>query len=140
VIISFGQMVFWSLHRIRTVDYETGPAVNETAASVSGAEKAVLQPVDYYKERVKKRNVFRMGQKTNFEATEVISAKAAEAAQSLKLVGISWSDQPDAMIEDTKAGKTYFVKKGQLVGDLKVETVYRDRVILRFGAETIELR
>jgi len=43
----------------------------------------------------------------------------ADMTASLKLVGISMSDNPDAMIEDTKLQKTYFVKMGSMVGDLR---------------------
>jgi hypothetical protein len=127
-----------SLRKIRNINL--GDLVltkNEPAAS---KENSRLNPFPFYLEQVKKRDIFRMGQKPPQDGSEVISSKAAEAGQTLKLVGISWSDLPDAMIEDTKAGKTFFVKKGQIVGDFVVEAIYKEKVVLKYGAESIELR
>lgn len=127
-----------SLKKIRNINLgDLVSAKNELSAS---KENSRLNPFPYYLEQVKKRDIFRMGQKPPQDGSEVISSKAAEAGQSLKLVGISWSNLPDAMIEDTKAGKTFFVKKGQIVNDFVVEAIYKEKVVLKYGAESIELR
>ena len=128
-----------SLKKIRNV----GPGnfvLAKDSLAASAQEASSLKPFSYYLESFKKRDIFRMGQKSSLDNTGAISSKAVEASQSLRLVGISWSDQPDVMIEDTKAAKTYFVKKGQMVGDFRVEAVYKDKVVLRYGAESIDLR
>jgi hypothetical protein len=128
-----------SLKKIRNINL--GDLVlTENQSLAAYKENSLLKPFSFYLEQVKKRDIFRMGQKLPQEGSDVISSKVAEASQNLKLVGISWSDLPDAMIEDTKAGKTYFVKKGQIVGDFVVEAIYKERVVLKYGAESIELR
>ena len=71
---------------------------------------------------------------------KVVNQEVISAAQNFKLVGISWSNDPDAMIEDTKAKKTFFVKRGQMVGEFKVQAISRDKVILSYGQEEIELK
>jgi hypothetical protein len=128
-----------SFKRIGNINLGTFVAARDQAVS-SSRETSLLKPFSFYLELVKKRDIFRMGKKAALESSDVISSKAAEASQTMKLVGISWSESPDAMIEDVKAGKTFFVKKGQLVGDFKVDAIYKDKVVLRYGAETIELR
>ncbi|MDD5477090.1 MAG: hypothetical protein PHG87_02620 [Candidatus Omnitrophica bacterium] len=99
--------------------------------------------VSYFLEKIKQRDIFRMGQNKNGD-TEVASRgpspRIIEATQNLKLVGISWSDDPDAMIEDTKALRTFFVKRGGLVGGVKVQAIFKDKVILSYAEEEIELR
>jgi hypothetical protein len=55
-------------------------------------------------------------------------------------VGISWSDDPDVMIEDTKTQRTFFLKKGQMIDDIKLEAVFKDKVILNYLGEEIELK
>jgi type II secretory pathway component PulC len=56
-------------------------------------------------------------------------------------VGISWSADPDVMIEDGKTQRTIFLKKGQLVdNEIRVEAVFKDKVILSYKGEEIELK
>jgi hypothetical protein len=128
-----------SLKKIRDINLGNIVSVKDSPLVVS-KETTLLKSFSFYLEAVKKRDIFRMGSKLPQDSSDVISGKAAEATQTLKLVGISWSSSPDAMIEDTKAGKTFFVKKGQSVNDFKVEAIYKEKVVLRYGAESIELR
>ncbi len=99
--------------------------------------------VSYYFEKIRERDIFKMGPKksTAVEGSHKgPSVKITEATQHLKLVGISWSNDPDAMIEDTKALRTCFVKRGQMIGDVKVQAIFKDKVVLTYAGEEIELR
>ena len=45
------------------------------------------------------------------------------------------------IIEDKAIQKTYFVKRGQTVGNnVKVEAVFKDKVVLSFDGQEFELR
>ena len=57
----------------------------------------------------------------------------------LRLVGISWGAEPTPMIEQTGAGRTHFLKVGEVVGPFSIKEILPDRVILRYGAQEIEL-
>lgn len=102
--------------------------------------------VSYYLELIRQRDIFRMGAKkpegagSEAQAPSGPSGEVIEATQHLKLVGISWSNDPDAMIEDTKALKTFFVKRGQMIGDVRVQAIFKDKVVLQYWGEEIELR
>ena len=61
-----------------------------------------------------------------------------EIAQ-LKLVGIIWSKNPQAMIEDKRENKTSLVSEGDAVGKLKVKKILRDKVVVGFENEEYEL-
>lgn len=126
-----------SYKKIQAIDLRVGGD-----ASGESRERTVLKKLEHYLERVNQRDIFRMGATDRPEnAIEAgPSSKAVEATQNLRLVGISWSADPDAMVEDIKSLKTFFVKKGQVIGDVKVEAITKDRVILRYGQEQIELR
>ena len=80
-------------------------------------------------------------EKTAFkEKAKVQATKLEEMVKNFKLVGISWSNDPDAIIEDEKAKKTYFVKTGDKINKISIEAIYRDRVILHYLTEEVELR
>jgi len=104
-----------------------------------------LKEPSYYLEKVKERDIFNPLPKV----TEEVEAgwqvgratlKIAEAAKNLRLVGISWSNDPDAMIEDTKLSRVYFLKNGEMIGNIKIETIFKDRVVLSYEGEELELR
>ncbi|MFH0839248.1 MAG: hypothetical protein V1893_03585 [Candidatus Omnitrophota bacterium] len=101
----------------------------------------------FYLEKVRERDIFKMFAKKSSVATVEKAATAAgpssriiEATQNLKLVGIAWSNDPDVIIEDTKTSKTYFVKRGQLIGEIKIEAIFKDKVVLSYSGEEVELK
>ena len=109
--------------------------------------ESFLKPESFYLEKIGARNIFKMGkiEKEDMIEAAVVdvtpSASAAvEATQHLRLVGISWSNNPDAMVEDTRALRTFFVKKGQMVGEVKVKDILRDRIVLVYEGDEVELR
>ncbi len=107
-------------------------------------ESSLLRAASYYLEKVRERDIFKMGvagpRGVEERASREGVSKITELSQNLRLVGIAWSDDPDAMVEDTKAMRTFFIKRGQTIGDLKVRAIFKDKVILSYGTEEVELR
>jgi len=101
----------------------------------SGLKKAV----SYYLDKVRERDIFTMGAKKVVVDVNP-SSKSLDFFSSLKLVGISWSTDPDAMIEDTKGLKTFFVKRGEMVGEARVQAIFKDKVVLSLSGEEFELK
>jgi hypothetical protein len=114
------------------------------AESESAPARSLLKTLTYYLEKARERDIFNMGMKVPLDigaANRGPSSRILEATKDLRLVGIAWSDDPDVMIEDTKNQRTLFLKKGQSFdNDVKLKAVYKDRVILSYGGEEIELR
>ena len=103
-----------------------------------------LQETSYYLQKVSSRDIFKEGKKA-----EVVQPKpdpnavveASEAIKNLSLVGISWSSNPDAIIEDKSHQRTSFVKRGQMAGDdVKVEAIFKDHVVVSYEDREYELR
>ena len=61
------------------------------------------------------------------------------ALANLKLVGISWSPDPTAMIEETEAKQTHFLKLDGTIGPFTIKEILPNRVILRVGDKDFEL-
>lgn len=112
----------------------------------SSAQKAVssLKELDYYLDKVQERDIFQIGPRRKVvKAAEVgpQSAGLTEATKDLRLVGISWSDNPDVMIEDVNRKMTFFLKRGQeLEGGVVIRDVFKDKVILEYNGEEMELQ
>jgi hypothetical protein len=115
------------------------------------SKKAVTESVpplaetSYYLQKVSSRDIFKEGkiqEAPEPEAPEApVEIETAEAVQNLALVGISWSSNPDAIIEDKSKQRTYFVKRGQEVGDgVKVEAIFKEHVVVTFEDREYELR
>ena len=56
--------------------------------------------------------------------------KEEEKPAKLKLVGIIWSDDPQAIIEDETSGKSYLVYEGDTVDKFEVTKISQDEVKL----------
>lgn len=97
-----------------------------------------LNPLGYYLDEIAGKDVFNPQRLAHIAP---IDASTAEGPVSgLKLVGVDWGEQPIAMIEDTQAGKTYFVKKGDSMKNTRVVEVLRDRVKIFYNNRSIELK
>ncbi|MFC1631750.1 hypothetical protein ACFL1I_08650 [Candidatus Omnitrophota bacterium] len=110
----------------------------------------LLKKLPYYLEQTRERDMFNPApdqptmivEGQGADQRKVISAKLAEAQQNLQLagIGVSATGEPDAMIKDVKMNKVYFLKRGELVGDLKVEAIFQDKVLLSYEDEELILK
>jgi hypothetical protein len=128
----------WKGLKLASITNMASVPVNKQEGMIK--DVSALKGLIYYVDGIGKRDIFRMGGKFDLAAEPAAVSKLAELTQSLKLVGISWSADPDAMIEDSKMSKTFFVKKGQMIGEFTVENISQDKVSLRYGKELIELK
>lgn len=112
------------------------------AASGTSSVTPLLKAGSYYLEKARGRDIFNMGpKKVSPDIQRGPSQRLIDATQHLRLVGISWSNDPDVMIEDTKNQRTLFLKKGQVIeNEIKLQAVFRDKVILSLQGEEIELK
>ncbi|MEM7817027.1 MAG: hypothetical protein QXZ20_03880, partial [Candidatus Aenigmatarchaeota archaeon] len=140
MILNLVSTLFISLNKLKKkLEFKIDP--QKTVFNISSVNFP-LKNLSYYLELARERDIFSKGRRAIIPSFQKAPSSAIlEATQSLKLVGIAWSDDPDVMIEDTKTQRTYFLKRGQyLENGVKVETVFKDKVILSYKGEEIELR
>ena len=87
-----------------------------------------------------------LASKDLFKASPVQGAQAVRAPQAsydklkdFTLQGIIAGDKPQAILEDGKNKKSYFLYKGDSVDNIKVEEIQEDKVILTINGERLEL-
>lgn len=103
-----------------------------TEAQIKGAK-----PVDFYLEAVRARNLFR--QTAAPPAARPVIKMAGEDLKNFILVGVIAGDDPQAVIEDKKNTRTYYVRNGQYVGDYQVQGILEGKIILSQGDQSFEL-
>jgi hypothetical protein len=148
VIISGVYLVYEVYHGIQILNQDIKFTVDSKASKkVFGLETAIptFQNVSFYLSSISRRNIF---QPIDTERAKTVdssdrNSKLAQNIQNLKLVGISWLDTADSasvMIEDTDKKVTYFLQKGEKIGDITVKTIYADSAVLGYGNEEITIR
>jgi hypothetical protein len=124
--------------KIPNLNFKPG---EETASLNSDTGAITESRLSFYLDKVKQRDIFKKGESIAIsDKPKPPTSKIIEATGHLRLVGISWSADPDAMVEDTNALRTFFVKRGQLIGEIKVEAIFKDKIVLSYGGEEVELR
>ena len=99
-----------------------------------------VRPFLYYLEMVQRRDIFAPIRLKSAENPQEETKKAlATLIKDLRLVGISWGSDPEVIIEDTKANKTYFLRAGDPINSFKIDTILKDKVILESEGEKMEL-
>ena len=125
------------INQNKELKFELSP--DELKSGQTLKEGSYFKAISYYLEKARERDIFSMERKK--KSAEGPSEGVLEATKSLKLVGISWSGDPDAMIENSKTQKTYFVKKGKTIeGGIKIEAIFKDKVVLSYEGEEVELK
>jgi hypothetical protein len=83
----------------------------------------------------KRRNIF-----TNSPSSDQQASKMAPPAPSdYKLVGILWSQNPQAMVED-KGGRTHLLSVGDAIGEYRVKAIHQDSAVITDDKSEWELR
>jgi len=86
------------------------------------------------------RNMFTLTPETIFEEKKEKSERIRKDIRDLKLVGILWSNSPQAMVEDVKNSKTYLLSAGDAISRWTVSRIGRDKVVLSGEEGEIDLR
>ncbi len=99
-----------------------------------------VKPFLYYLEMVQRRDIFSPIKLRGAESTEDETKKELmDSLKELKLVGISWGSEPEVIIEDTKANKSYFLKTGDTISKFKINSILKDKVILEAEGQKMDL-
>jgi hypothetical protein len=129
-------------------EVEAAFSTSEQAKGFKFSEIASIRNSSYYLEKARKRDIFdivpeRVVTVTTNADGEVIDEGPSEIilkSADLKLVGISWSQDPDVMVENTKSNKTFFLKRGDTVNGLTISDILRDKIILNYKGDEVELK
>ena len=66
-------------------------------------------------------------------------AANVDLLKDITLVGIITGANPQAVIEDKKSLKNYYVTKGQFIGQMQVEDIQEGKIIINYKGQKYEL-
>lgn len=103
-------------------------------------KKSVMDGVNFQQAlaMAKQHNIFTLDRPLS-NAEGVMVGESQEIA-NFKLVGIMWSEKPQAMVEDIVEQKTYLLSVGDQAGRLTVKEILKDKVVLGRDEHIWELR
>src|SRR3989338_7319185 len=131
LIITFIQPIL-SLKEIKLSEVATDKIVEpETGPKISP------KPFEFYLKGIQGRQIFSGAEPTREQApTGEINL---DLIKNINLVGVIAGDNPQAVIEDKKAQKTYYVSKGEFVNGLQLEEIHSGKIILNYKGQRFEL-
>jgi hypothetical protein len=95
------------------------------------------KPLDYYAQVIKGRQIFSSALPVEADAPARIAG--TDLTKDINLLGVVTGDAPEAVVEDTKANKVYYVKRGMLIGDYRVDEIQESKVIVSRNGQRFEL-
>ena len=108
--------------------------VNEVASLKERRNK----PYEYYAKEIEARDVFSRPEPEKEEEKKIVP-ESVDLSKSLRLVGIVLGDIPEAIIEDIKSKKIFFLHQGDEILEGRVQSIKEGKVILDYKGFEAEL-
>ncbi len=99
--------------------------------------KLDIKPYDFYADVIAGRQIF--ASRVLQEALQAGASVNVDLAKDINLIGIISGDNPQAIIEDKKIQKTYYLNKGQFIGEYQLEEILEGKIILDYKGQRFEL-
>ena len=95
------------------------------------------RPFSYYSQPAKSRNIF---SSVSLKRKQVSSSLVFnKATPKLKLQGIIAGANPQAIVEDIKTGRVYFLSLGERIGEIELKQILPGKVKLDYRGQEVEL-
>ncbi len=114
------------------------PQIITENVSASNTElRQEVKPFEFYLQGIKGRQIFSspIVQETERPPSNV----NIDLIKDMTLVGVISGENLQAVVEDRKTHKTYYVTKGQFIGQFQVEDIEEGKIILNYNGQRLEL-
>jgi type II secretory pathway component PulC len=101
--------------------------------------KNETKPFEFYQKGIENRRIFGGGTAAGESGLPSAGNINVDLAKDINLVGIISGENPQAIIEDKKTQKTYYVNKGQTIGEILVEDIQEGKIIVNYRGQRFEL-
>lgn len=108
------------------------------AGALKFTPKEEPKPYEFYLDSIKQRQIFGGSVLQQARVPAPVATKA-DLIKEMSLVGIIAGDNPQAIIQDKTTEKTYYVIKGQFIGDIQIEDILEGKIIVNDKGKRYEL-
>jgi len=95
--------------------------------------------LDFYLQGTRSRQIFVVAQEDRAALPQVAKVQAGELLKDINLTGVFSGSDPQAVLENKKTQKTYYVTIGQSIEGFLVEDIQEGKVMLSYQGEKFEL-
>lgn len=95
------------------------------------------KPYEFYAQAISQRQIFSNSASRESEREE--TAFNADLTKDINLIGIISGENPQAIIEDKKIQKTYYLNIGQFIREFQLKDIQEGKVILNYKGQKFEL-
>lgn len=110
----------------------------EKISEFNNASVKDVKPYEFYLEGIGDRRIFANPAKQE-TYKELLKGVSKDLLRDITLLGIVSGENPQAIIEDKLAQKTYYLNKGQFIGELQVTDIGEGKITLDFNGQAFEL-
>jgi len=96
------------------------------------------KPFEFYSREMQGRQLF-IAHTGSSGAAGQPQPVSGDLIKDINLIGIISGENPQAVIEDKKTKKSYYLSKGQFIGDFQVEDIQEGKIILNYNGTRYEL-
>lgn len=126
---------FWGFKKNNMPQITEGKNISPTPEPSEPIEEP--KPFEFYLGGIKGRDIFvNAGGEA---AAKPQSGVNMDLTKDISLVGIISGDDPQAVIEDKKSQKTYYLSKGQFIGEMQIEDIQEGKIIIKYRGDRFEL-
>lgn len=124
--------------KIKIPDRVSANTQTREQMETSVAERPALS---YYTNSVGKRQIFKIFQppKPKAKAPDKPKVTLQQRLAGYTFVGILFGDTPQAIVEDKKSARSHYVSAGQMLGEIKIESIERGKVTVSCEEETMDI-
>ncbi|MBN1913616.1 MAG: hypothetical protein JW788_04375 [Candidatus Omnitrophica bacterium] len=98
-----------------------------------------IKPYEFYAQAINSRKVFSSSSVSQEKPVSNVIKESADLIKDISLVGIITGENTQAVLEDKKAQKTYYLSRGQALGELLLEDIQEGKIILNYKGQRLEL-
>lgn len=124
--------VFAVLGLLVSAALPAGAPAEETGAARGPGGASGLEPWETYKQALTGGPLF--GVPVIQEAAPVKSS-IGEAVKNYRLKGVMLLGEPEAIVQDSAAGRSVFVKAGDSLGVLTVKSIEEGKIVVQYSGE-----
>ncbi|MDD5195107.1 MAG: hypothetical protein PHQ96_05495 [Candidatus Omnitrophica bacterium] len=138
LMVSSGYLIFSFIYPcISPKKIEVAEVATQSPVAQKTVKNPGIKPFEFYQQGIINRRVF-----DNYQAVDEgkpANIATADLIKDMKLVGIISGANPQAVIEDGKTERTFYLNKGQSIDEFLLDDIQEGKIILNYKGERYEL-